>query len=117
MLADEEDVGGVRVAGKSDVVHCFFSCSTVDEEEDGGTCLAVVVRLEPSGLKECASRGQYDMNSEKDSTSAARLPMVLWPVQCGNGVGIPSLDRSSGRYTRERRGGGDAKKSNELRAG
>ena len=95
VLADEEDVGGVRVAGKSDVVHCFFSCSTVDDddggtclivrlepsgstvdEDDGGTCLAVVVRLEPSGLKECALRGQYDMNSEKDSASAARLPMA-----------------------------------------
>ena len=72
-LADEDDGGGV--AGKSDVVHCFFSCSTVDEEEDGGTCLAVVVRLEPSAPKECALRGIY-IKSEKDSASAARLPMV-----------------------------------------
>lgn len=72
-LADEDDGGGV--AGKSDVVHCFFSCSTVDED-DGGTHLAAVVRLEPSGPKEYALRGECDRNSEKDSASAARLPMV-----------------------------------------
>ena len=73
-LADEDDGGGV--AGKSDVVHCFFSCSTVDDEDDGGTCLAVVVRLEPSGPKECTLRGECDINSEKDSASAACLPIV-----------------------------------------
>ena len=75
-LADEDDGGGV--AGKSDVVHCFFSCSTVVDEEDGGTCvaLALVDRLEPSGTKECAIRGEFDRNSEKDSASAACLPMV-----------------------------------------
>ena len=73
-LADEDDGGGV--AGKSDVVHCFFSCSTVDDEDDGGTCLAAVVRLEPSAPKECTLRGECDINSEKDSASAACLPMV-----------------------------------------
>ena len=60
------------MAGKSEVVHCFFSHSTVDED-DGGTHL---VRLEPSGPKEYALKGEYDINSEKDSASAACLPMV-----------------------------------------
>ena len=72
-LADEDGGGGV--AGKSDVVHCFFSCSTVDED-DGGTHPADAVRLESIGPKEYALRGEYDINSEKDSASAARLPMV-----------------------------------------
>ena len=67
-LADEDDGGGV--AGKSDVVHCFFSRSTVDDDGGGG------VRPERTGPKEYALRGECDRNSEKDSTSAARLPMV-----------------------------------------
>ena len=76
-LADEDDGGGV--AGKSDVVHCFFSCSTVDED-GGGTHL---VRPEPTGPKEYALRGECDINRETDSASAACLPMVVrnGPVQ------------------------------------
>ena len=81
------------MAGKSDVVHCFFSCSTVDDD-DGGTCL--IVRLGPSGPKECALRGEYDINSERNSVSAARLPMVaLVALVSGQGHLSAALGRQS----------------------
>ena len=60
------------MAGKSDVVHCFFSWSTVDEDD----CGTHLVRLERTGPKEYALRGECDRNSEKDSTRAACLHMV-----------------------------------------
>ena len=92
-LADEDNGGGV--AGKSDVVHCFFSCSTVDDD-NGGTHLADVVRSEPSGPKEYALRGEYDINSENDSASAAaRLPMVALGQYNEQAV------RPRGRYSQE----------------
>ena len=117
VLADEEDVGGVRVAGKSDVVHCFFSCSTVDDD-DGGTCLIVrlepsgstvddddggtclIVRLGPSGPKECALRGEYDVNSERNSASAARLPMVALVALVSGQGHLSALGRVRRRYAR-----------------